>query len=79
MGPNTTTIITIAGTVLPPRQTATMLAADSNLTVTYLVPRRPSAPDAESAFWVGRLAPRCDFLVRMSNFVCILYTNHVAI
>ena len=47
--------------------------------VIYLIPRRPSAPDAESAFWVGRLAPRCDFLVRMSNFVYILHTNHVAI
>ena len=45
----------------------------------YLVPRRPSAPDAESAFWVGRLAPRCDFLVRMLNFIYILHTNYVAI
>jgi hypothetical protein len=31
-----TTIITIAGTVLPPRQTAAMLAADSDLTVAAL-------------------------------------------
>ena len=31
-----TTIITVAGTVLPPRQTAVILAADSNLTVTAL-------------------------------------------
>ena len=31
-----TTIITVAGTVLPPRQTAAMLAADSDLTVTAL-------------------------------------------
>ena len=31
-----TTIITIAGTVLPPRQTAAMLVADSNLTVAAL-------------------------------------------
>ena len=31
-----TTIITVAGTVLPPGQTAAILAADSNLTVTAL-------------------------------------------
>jgi hypothetical protein len=31
-----TTIITVAGTVLPPRQTAAILAADSDLTVTAL-------------------------------------------
>ena len=31
-----TTIITVAGTVLPPGQTAAMLAADSNLTVAAL-------------------------------------------
>ena len=31
-----TTIITVAGTVLPPRQTAAMLTANSDLTVTAL-------------------------------------------
>ena len=31
-----TTIVTVAGTVLPPRQTTAMLAANSNLTVTAL-------------------------------------------
>ena len=31
-----TTIITVAGTVLPPRQTAAMLAANSDLTVAAL-------------------------------------------
>ena len=31
-----TTIITVVGTVLPPGQTAAILAADSNLTVTAL-------------------------------------------
>ena len=31
-----TTIITVAGTVLPPGQTAAMLAADSDLTVAAL-------------------------------------------
>ena len=31
-----TTIITVAGTVLPPGQTAAMLAADSNLTIAAL-------------------------------------------
>ena len=36
-----TTIITVAGTVLPPGQTAAMLAADSDLTVTAL----PAATD----------------------------------
>ena len=31
-----TTIITVAGTVLPPRQTAAMLAADFDLTIAAL-------------------------------------------
>ena len=31
-----TTIVTVAGTVLPPGQTAAMLAVDSDLTVTAL-------------------------------------------
>ena len=37
-----TTIITAAGTVLPPGQTAAMLAADSDLTVAALPAAKPT-------------------------------------
>ena len=37
-----TTIITVAGTILPPRQTAAMLTADSDLTVATLPTAKPT-------------------------------------
>ena len=63
-----TTIITVAGTVLPPGRTAAMLAADSDLIITAL----PAAYQHFAALACSTITNSCCFHLQLNQYFAAL-------